>query len=161
MGACGFNSSESITGGLDLASERKEAFEHLSNAANRSDISDTGERETADRAGITGVFPIRLAAAPLLSASDPEPRTPPPPCRERPRLTPPRGPLRSAPHVPLRGRRGRRAAPRREQEAPTFVRCSPYPRDPPRQPRLSPSAKRLRRGRVPTRSGLIFIDTRR
>lgn len=45
VGACGFNSSESITGGSDLASEGEGAFEHLPNAANRSDISDIGERE--------------------------------------------------------------------------------------------------------------------
>lgn len=49
MGACGFNTSESITGGSDLAREREGAFEHLSNAANRSDISDIGERERHQR----------------------------------------------------------------------------------------------------------------
>lgn len=52
MGACGFNTSESITGGSDLASEREGAFEHLSNAANRSDISDIGERETPPPTGL-------------------------------------------------------------------------------------------------------------
>lgn len=52
VGACGFNSSESITGGSDLAREREGAFEHLSNAANRSDISDIGERETPPPIGL-------------------------------------------------------------------------------------------------------------
>lgn len=52
MGACGFNSSESITGRSDLAGEREGAFEHLSNAANRSDISDIGERQTLPPIGL-------------------------------------------------------------------------------------------------------------